>query len=360
MGGYYALLARQPDLLQAMQAGGLTKAQRDQREFQQQQLTRQDDQFKFQREQYLAEREADRAAAENKAKEAGATQLANRERYFARAYEANQGNPEMLARIDTAAQAQGVKVDRPISLNLSGGETYTEGQPSGDEIAMQLEGRASGRLGPPKPEEMQKPPTTGDITEFERTHSALQRGTPTYEVALTDWLTGQKQKSSPGGFKGSPTVVLREEWQGQQVYKDTQQIAAALSKAQSSSATPAGDMSLVFAYMKLLDPNSTVREGEYASAKDATGVPGQVLNMYNGALKGRILNDEQRANFMGEAGRLFGAQKSRYQSKAEQYRRLAAKAGADPNDVVLPDSFSRHGQGPSDAEIDALLDAGGP
>ena len=35
----------------------------------------------------------------------------------------------------------------------------------------------------------------------------------------------------------------------------------------------AGDMALIFSYMKMLDPNSTVREGEYATAQDAGSIP---------------------------------------------------------------------------------------
>ena len=41
----------------------------------------------------------------------------------------------------------------------------------------------------------------------------------------------------------------------------------------NASANAAGDMALIFSYMKMLDPNSTVREGEYATAEAAAGVP---------------------------------------------------------------------------------------
>ncbi|MDO4713960.1 MAG: hypothetical protein Q4B28_04950 [bacterium] len=40
-------------------------------------------------------------------------------------------------------------------------------------------------------------------------------------------------------------------------------------KSASTLGTAAGDMSLIFAYMKILDPNSTVRESEYANAQNA-------------------------------------------------------------------------------------------
>ena len=61
------------------------------------------------------------------------------------------------------------------------------------------------------------------------------------------------------------------------------------------------DMAMIFTYMKILDPQSTVREGEFATAEQTTGVPGYVVNLYNRALQGTRLNPEQRRNFLTEA-----------------------------------------------------------
>lgn len=92
--------------------------------------------------------------------------------------------------------------------------------------------------------------------------------------------------------------------------QDFKDVDAAFRKVNSASDNAQGDMSLIFGFMKLLDPGSTVREGEFASAEQATGVPGRIVNLYNRALEGTRLGDDQRSGFIGEAKKLFDAQQA--------------------------------------------------
>ena len=104
------------------------------------------------------------------------------------------------------------------------------------------------------------------------------------------------------------------------------------------SVSPASDISLVFGYMKMLDPGSVVREGEYATAKNAAGVPERVLNAYNKALTGEFLSDAQRRDFLGQASELYGTARKTAEGVAERYRNLATSYGADPSRAVyLPE-----------------------
>ena len=66
----------------------------------------------------------------------------------------------------------------------------------------------------------------------------------------------------------------------QDVHDGYGRIIAATRQRETNPAavSPASDMSLVFGFMKMLDPSSVVRETEYATAKNATGVPDQVRN----------------------------------------------------------------------------------
>jgi hypothetical protein len=106
-------------------------------------------------------------------------------------------------------------------------------------------------------------------------------------------------------------------------------------KATAQKADAASDISFVYQYMKMLDPGSVVREGEFATAQNATGVPERILNMYNRALKGERLNPDQRAQFLATAERLANDSESRIgQSRSVLERRLRA-AGADPA-IYLP------------------------
>jgi hypothetical protein len=76
-------------------------------------------------------------------------------------------------------------------------------------------------------------------------------------------------------------------------------------RVRESQQTAAGDIALIFNYMKMLDPGSVVREGEFATAQNAGGVDDRVLNSYNRLLTGERLNPKQRTEFESQAGKLF-------------------------------------------------------
>jgi uncharacterized protein YjbJ (UPF0337 family) len=130
---------------------------------------------------------------------------------------------------------------------------------------------------------------------------------------------------------------LRKERSGLPTTKATQEISAAYNKIQNAAKNPsaAGDLSLVFGYMKILDPGSTVREGEFANAQNAAGVPDRIINIYERVRSGKGLTPEQRADFIGQAHQLYNAQISQQGKIDKDYERLAVKQGINPDDVLL-------------------------
>lgn len=102
----------------------------------------------------------------------------------------------------------------------------------------------------------------------------------------------------------------------------------------SSDGTAASDLSLIFNYMKVLDPGSTVREGEFANAQNAAGVGTRIGNLYNQMIKGTRLSNEQRKEFLNTARNLYGEQEKTYQETVANYRGLATAYGLDPERSV--------------------------
>ncbi len=96
----------------------------------------------------------------------------------------------------------------------------------------------------------------------------------------------------------------------------------------------AGDLSLIFAYMKMLDPNSVVREQEFANAQNAAGVPDRVRNAYNKALNGERLNPDQRKDFISQAAGVYNTRKQRQDSVTKRYSEIATRNQVNPQDVV--------------------------
>jgi hypothetical protein len=88
-------------------------------------------------------------------------------------------------------------------------------------------------------------------------------------------------------------------------------------KRTGNKGTPASDISLVFNFMKMNDPGSTVREGEFATAQNAEGVPGRIVNMYNQLLEGTRLNPDQRLDFMSQSEGLFTAQRDAFDTQID-------------------------------------------
>lgn len=103
--------------------------------------------------------------------------------------------------------------------------------------------------------------------------------------------------------------------------------------------SPQGDISMIFGFMKMLDPTSVVREGEYATAANSGGVSDAIRNTYNKILNGERLTDEQRSGFANRAGRILEQSHKVAKSDEQRYRTLAGKAKLDADSVAKLDDW---------------------
>lgn len=94
-----------------------------------------------------------------------------------------------------------------------------------------------------------------------------------------------------------------------------------------------GDLSLIFGYMKMLDPGSVVREGEFANAQNAAGVPERILNAYNRAMKGERLTSGQRASFLSQAEDLKGVAERRLSDERARFAPVISAYKLDERNV---------------------------
>lgn len=119
--------------------------------------------------------------------------------------------------------------------------------------------------------------------------------------------------------------------------KDFIKVRDAFSKVKIAGEKPsaAGDLALIFNYMKMLDPGSTVREGEFATAQNAAGVDDRVINIYNRLLTGERLSEDQRKDFINTAGNVMEAQLGSHSKLEKEYDRLAKEQDIDPSLIVV-------------------------
>jgi hypothetical protein len=145
------------------------------------------------------------------------------------------------------------------------------------------------------------------------------------KVVYTAPLTGE-EKVNPA------EAGLRTSFLGQ--IQPHVQISQAYRKIESAPETAAGDMSRIFGYMKILDPGSTVREGEYASAENARGVPDSVRAQYNRVMSGQRLTPQQRNEFTQAAGDLVSSQKAQFETQKKYYSDISTRNKINPENII--------------------------
>ena len=145
-------------------------------------------------------------------------------------------------------------------------------------------------------------------------------GTPS-DISKEAW---EKSKSVRGEFVAIPAVKSFSE--------QAQAFGRIVASAEDPS--PAGDLALIFNFMKVLDPGSTVREGEFANAQNAGGIDDKVRGLYNQIINGKRLSEVQRADFVGRAQRLYGNAEQGYAKTEKFYRGVAERAGLKPEEVI--------------------------
>jgi hypothetical protein len=116
------------------------------------------------------------------------------------------------------------------------------------------------------------------------------------------------------------------------VYQETKD---AYGRVLSANENAAGDLALVFAYMKMLDPGSVVREGEFASAANAAGVPERIRNIYNNVQKGEILNSGQRKMFKGQAKSIYDNALKQEEETRKGITRIAKGYGLNTENIFF-------------------------
>jgi hypothetical protein len=89
----------------------------------------------------------------------------------------------------------------------------------------------------------------------------------------------------------------------------------------------AGDLSMIFAFMKMLDPTSVVRESEQASAAEARGVPEAVWSLYNRMLTGERLGPNQRDDFVNQAQLQFEGARVELRELSSVYEQRGLQQG---------------------------------
>ncbi len=168
-------------------------------------------------------------------------------------------------------------------------------------------------------------------------------------------ITGEKQRL--GGIvdkdkgKFDKAKVFRAEIQKKQ--KDFTDVTNAFDRVSVAAAnpSPAGDLAIVFNFMKMLDPGSVVRESEFKTAADAKAwlgkaeesgisIPNKIRSIILKAQEGQILLPEQREDFLKTAGNLYKSTEKKNKIYRKRKSKQAQRFGLEEADIFLMEGLS--------------------
>jgi hypothetical protein len=137
--------------------------------------------------------------------------------------------------------------------------------------------------------------------------------------------------------------------------KDFTTMNQAMRRVVASATNPsaAGDMALLYSYMKILDPGSVVRESEFATAAQSGSLPQQIQGAATKLLSGQRLTPEQRTDFVNRARALYTEADNSNKAVRESYTQRAKKFNVDPSliftDLGAPEPAG--GAGPKAGDV---------
>jgi len=103
----------------------------------------------------------------------------------------------------------------------------------------------------------------------------------------------------------------------------------------STQDSPAGDIALITNFMKMLDPGSVVREGEFAQAAKAAGAPEQAVTALKGFVTGDKLGPIQRGDLRAIAIDIYKDTIEKFAPLEAQFRAIAEHYGLNADRVLL-------------------------
>jgi len=133
--------------------------------------------------------------------------------------------------------------------------------------------------------------------------------------------------------------------------KDFSTIKSSYDRIQGAQKGGIGDIALIFSYMKMLDPASTVREGEAASVANAAGVPAQISQLYNKALSGALLDPSVRNDIRSQTGVFYDQAAKTNSTRRARYINTANDYGVNSLNVVGGEANKRGGPKVGDRRI---------
>jgi hypothetical protein len=192
-----------------------------------------------------------------------------------------------------------------------------------------------------------------NLSEAEKNERIQEReGREQKQKELQAWLEGKKAKREEEKYEfdkqKNELEAMRQS--GKQTFEMEEKLRDGFVKATNTFSTVrdqygviravakdtsgAGDIALIFAFMKMVDPGSSVKEGEFATAENAPGVPERLRGKYNRFVSGEHFTPQTRLDFVRQAENMFNSYKVNFEKTKEMYNNLADAYNLDKKRVT--------------------------
>ena len=129
---------------------------------------------------------------------------------------------------------------------------------------------------------------------------------------------------------------LRKEYNGLPDIKAYNEVNTAYNqiKVATQRPSPANDLAAATKFMKLLDPNSVVRESELIMAVQASGLADRISNTGNRILKGEKLTPTQRKDFFDAATQFYKIAEDKKRAIDTQYTNIGVESNLNYKNII--------------------------
>lgn len=174
-----------------------------------------------------------------------------------------------------------------------------------------------------------------------------------FKGSFQDWVMSQKRAGATNVAVNTsdPTAVAKAALSFQKDYRDATKPsftrAAAYNAMMQASQDPTakGDLTMVYSFIKALDPESVVREGEIDLVNANRSIPDRVKGYAQRLATGKSLLPQERQDLIEQARNLSFTDYNRSRNEVKAFRDNAGRLGLDPQ-LYAPDPYQGVDFGP--------------
>ena len=183
------------------------------------------------------------------------------------------------------------------------------------------------------------PPSASKQAEEARKAASDARDATRLDLSIKDNERGQRNEDRTiTKNRFDQESKLRDDFNNNMEVKAYRAALPMLSQALRAPKNGQGDLSTIYAYAKLMDPTSVVREGEMDMATSSSPwAQAKIQQIQNQIDSSGRLPEEVRRGLEQEMIRTTAMRRKSYETQFNRYKQNAETYGLDPNLVVGPD-----------------------